>query len=269
MSDVVIAIILGIVEGVTEFLPISSTGHLIVVGNLLGFTGEKAATFEIVIQLGAILAVVWLYRTRILSLLTARQQPGFGGPRGIALLAVTTLPALILGVLLHSTIKSRLFTPLTVAIGLGLGGIAILLVERRLPKPRVNGLDELRWPQALAIGLFQCLALWPGVSRSGATIVGAMLVRVKRATAAEYSFLSAIPVMGAATVYDLYKSLNLLSVSDIPIFAIGMVTAFVAALIAVTGFVRLLGRVTLTPFGWYRIVAAVLVLVLLRGAQIA
>ncbi|MGI8482964.1 MAG: undecaprenyl-diphosphate phosphatase [Thermomicrobiales bacterium] len=265
MVDLMIAVVLGLVEGLTEFIPVSSTGHLIVAGHLLGFTGAKADTFEVVIQLGAILAVVVHYRQRLLDLATLRPSTGFGGRHGVGLLALTTLPALVFGALAHDFIKAHLFSPVTVAIGLGLGGVAILLVERFHPVPRYCGLDALRWQEALAVGLFQCLALWPGVSRSAATILGGMLGGVARKTAAEYSFLAAVPVIAAATILDLYQSRGLLALSDLPTFAVGFVVAFVSAWIALRFFLRLLATMTLRPFGWYRIVAAFVLLAVLWG----
>ncbi len=260
MIELFHAVILGLVEGLTEFIPVSSTGHLIVVGHLLGFEGPKASTFEIFIQAGAILAVVFLYRERFLRLCTWEKAEGFSGLHGATLLALTTLPALLFGAAAHSAIKQYLFTPFTVAIGLGMGGAGILVVERFCPKVRKSGLDSLRWRDALAIGLFQCLAMWPGVSRSASTIVGGMIVRVERKTAAEYSFLAAVPVMFAATALDLYKSLPFLHASDIPMFSVGFVVSFIAAWFAVESFLHLLGSHTLKPFGWYRIGVAPLIL---------
>ncbi len=263
MPELLIALILGLVEGLTEFIPVSSTGHLIVVGHLLGFTGAKADTFEVVIQLGAILAVVVHYRRRLLDLATLRPSTGFNGRHGVWLLALTTLPALIFGALAHGFIKAHLFSPATVAIGLGVGGVAILLVERFHPVPRRCGLDALRWQDALIVGLFQCLALWPGVSRSAATILGGMLGGVGRTTAVEYSFLAAIPVIAAATALDLYQSRGLLVLADLPTFAVGFLVAFASAWVALRFFLRLLATTTLRPFGWYRLGAALVLLVIL------
>lgn len=253
-------ILLGLIEGVTEFLPISSTGHLIIAGHLFSFTGEKAATFEIFIQLGAILAVVFLYKERFLGLLQIRKREGFHGRRGILLLLLTTVPALFFGALLHGTIKEHLFTPMTVALGLGLGGMVILLAEKRLPPEKTSSLDELSWRQAFLIGFFQCIALWPGISRSAATILGGMFLGVQRKAAAEYSFLAAVPVLAAATVLDLYKSLPFLSRNDISSFALGFIVAFFSAWLAIKLFIRILSSHTLIPFGWYRIMLAFLVL---------
>ena len=181
-----LAILIGILEGVTEFIPVSSTGHMIIAGHLLGFTGPRADAFEIFIQLGAILAVVGLYRDRFLALLPGRAGPsqgnvagttgpGLAGWRGLGLLALTTLPALVAGKAAHHYIKDHLFNPITVAMGLAIGGVGLILVERFRPTARKTGLDSLGWKDALWVGLFQCLALWPGMSRSGSTIIGGML----------------------------------------------------------------------------------------------
>jgi len=262
------ALILGLVEGLTEFIPVSSTGHLILVGRLLGFEGERAATFEIFIQLGAILAVVLLYKERFWRLLDFRKVVGLAGWRGLGLIGLTTFPALLVGVVAYPIIKERLFTPVTAAIGLGIGGLAILIVEGRMAsngseKVHKAGLDSLTFRDALLVGLFQCLALWPGISRAAATILGGMLIGLERKTAVEYSFLIAVPALCAAAFYDLYKSLEILQPSDIPVFAIGFLTAFLSAWIAIKLFLRFLGSHTLIPFGWYRIALAVLVLLIL------
>lgn len=263
--DVVTALVLGIVEGLTEFLPISSTGHLILVGEVLGFTGDKAATFDVFIQLGAILAVVVLYRRRFVGLLDMN-KPGLAGKRGLQMLAATTAPALVAGFLLHGIIKDYLFNPMSVAIGLLVGGIALILVERLHKSGKGIDIDHISTAQALKIGCFQTLALAPGVSRSGATIVGGRLLGLSRQAAVEYSFLAAVPVMIAAVSYDLYKSLPHLQASDFGMFAVGFVAAFVSALLAITFFVKLVARFSLEPFGWYRIGLAVLTLVILVGA---
>jgi undecaprenyl-diphosphatase len=259
MEIVWIILLLGLVEGLTEFIPVSSTGHLIVAGQLLGFEGVKAATFEIFIQLGAILAVVVHQRHRFLGLVRPQGQGGFTGARGILLLAITTAPALVAGFLLHGLIKERLFGPGTVSIALLAGGVGILLVERFRPPTRIDEVDDLTWREALLVGLFQCLAMWPGVSRSAATIVGGLLCGVARRTAAMYSFLAAVPIMVAATLYDLIRSWSLLAASDIVPFALGFFVAFASAWAAVEFFLSLLGRFTLRPFAWYRIAVAPLI----------
>lgn len=264
MTTLLSAVLLGVIEGLTEFIPVSSTGHLILAGHLLGWQGAPAATFEIFIQLGAILAVVLLYKERFLGLLTREQSQGLRGYHGLLLLALTTLPALMIGAATHGYIKRHLFNPTTVAIGLGVGGVAIIVLERLLsPVGRRVGLDALRWHHALAIGFFQCLSLWPGISRAAATILGAMLVGLERKTAIEYSFLAAVPVLCAATVFDLLKSLDVLQLTDIPVFAIGFVCAFLSAFVAIRYFLRLLNSYTLAPFGWYRIAIAFMVFLFL------
>lgn len=263
MSEWMKAVLLGLVEGLTEFIPVSSTGHLIITGDLLAFKGNATATFEIFIQLGAILAVVFLYKERFIGLLDFKKKTGLSGMNGLLLLFVTTLPALIVGFFVHSYIKAYLFNPFTVALGLGVGGLIMIVAEHKLPSPKIKKVDELKIRDALWVGLFQTLAMWPGVSRSGATMVGGMMVGIERKTAAEYSFLAAVPVMCAATIYDLYKSRAFLSASDIPIFSIGFVVSFVSAWFAVKFFIRLLGKYTLKPFGWYRIGMALLILVFL------
>ena len=256
MGIVWIAILLGIVEGLTEFIPVSSTGHLIVVGRLLGFEGEVAATFEIVIQLGAILAVVVHQRHRFLALLRPAGVEGFAGLRGVRLLVITTIPALIAGALLHGLIKEHLFGPVTVSMALLVGGVGILVAERLRPPTRIHDVDGLTPRVALMIGLFQCLSLWPGVSRSAATISGGLLGGVDRRAAATYSFLAAVPVMMAATLYDLLRSWTLLTTDDIVPFLVGFVVSFIFAWAAVRFFLALLGRFTLRPFAWYRIAIA-------------
>jgi undecaprenyl-diphosphatase len=263
MVELFYAVILGIVEGLTEFIPVSSTGHLIVVGHLLGFEGSKAATFEIFIQLGAILAVVFLYKERFLRLCSFRMTAGFTGRRGIILLGLTTLPALLFGAVTHRFIKVYLFTPATVALGLGIGGVAILVVERFLPRVKKSGLDALNYGDAVAVGFSQCLALWPGMSRSACTIVGGMGVGIARETAAQYSFLAAVPIMFAATALDLFKSLPILQGSDVPMFGIGFGVSFIFAWLAIKFFLRFLGSHTLNPFGWYRIIVALAILLIL------
>jgi undecaprenyl-diphosphatase len=255
-----IAILIGIVEGLTEFIPVSSTGHMIIVGHLLGFTGPRADAFEVFIQLGAILAVVGLYRQRFLALLPDRStQGGFSGWRGLGLLALTTLPALVAGKLAHHYIKEHLFSPLTVAAGLAVGGLGLILVEYFRPKTRKTGLDTVSWKEAFWIGIFQCLSLWPGMSRSGSTIIGGMLFGLDRKTTAEYSFLAAVPIMFAATGYDLYKSRAFLNAGDAPLFALGFIVSLVSAWFAIRFFIRFLAKHTLIGFGVYRLALAAVV----------
>lgn len=256
MDNLFTALILSIVEGLTEFLPVSSSGHLILVGDLLNFSGEKAATFEVVIQLGAIMAVVVLYWKRFWGLVRPQPYVRFAGMRGIMLLVLTSLPASVLGLLLHSTIKTYLFRPATVLIALVVGAVMMIVVERRKFKPSCITLDDMTPKLALGIGCFQCLALWPGFSRSASTIMGGMLLGGKRSLAAEYSFIAAVPIMVAATGYDMLKSWHLFSAADIPFFAVGMIGSFLSALLAVKVFIALMGRVTLVPFAVYRLLIA-------------
>ncbi|GAB7080609.1 undecaprenyl-diphosphate phosphatase [Megalodesulfovibrio paquesii] len=260
METALTALILGIVEGLTEFLPVSSTGHLILAGNLLGYTGPRADTFEVIIQLGAILAVVVIYRERFWGLLVPQAGQAFGGIRGMWLLFLTCLPAVIVGLLAHGAIKEHLFGPKTVAMALGVGALAILWVESRQRRSRYRTLDDLTPMLALGVGLFQCLALWPGFSRAAATIMGGMILGADRKTAAQYSFIAAVPIMFAATGYDLYKSWSILDASWFQFLAIGFVVSFVSAWLAVKGFITLLGAITLRPFAWYRLALAPIVL---------
>jgi len=256
-----VAIILGVVEGLTEFLPVSSTGHLIIAGHLLGFVGEKAASFEVAIQLGAILSVVLLYWRRFLALVPTG-NPSIGatstlkGLPGILRIGVATFPALAVGFVARHAIKERLFTPTTVTAALFVGGIAILLVEKLLPQRRRDSLDSITLSQAFGVGLFQVLALWPGTSRSAATIVGGMILGLERKAAAEFSFLIAVPIMVIATGYEMIKMRNTFAAQDLAQFAVGFVVSFIVALLAVKAFVTFLSRGSLTPFAWYRIVAA-------------
>ncbi len=263
LTEIITAIVLGIVEGLTEFLPVSSTGHLIVVGSLLNFEGARASTFEVFIQLGAILAVVILFWDRFIHLLDFKRKEGFAGLRGIGLLVVTSVPALTIAALGYDFIKEQLFSPLTVAIGLGIGGIAIIIVEKVLKGSTHTGLDSITWTDALVIGLFQILALWPGVSRSAATILSGMGRGLDRRTSAEYSFFAAVPALAAAALYDLYKNIGALQSSDILIFGLGFVVAFVSAWLAVKFFLKLVSTNNLIPFGWYRILVAVVILLVL------
>jgi undecaprenyl-diphosphatase len=253
------AFILGIVEGATEFLPVSSTGHLIIVGDLLDFNDGKGKVFEIVIQLGAILAVCWEFRGR-LGGVAANLGHDAGARRFVLNLAIAFLPAALLGLALHGHIKEYLFTPLTVALALILGGFAILFIERRAPAAHTESVDGISFKQALQVGCAQALALIPGVSRSGATIMGGMVFGLSRKTATEFSFFLAIPIMFAATGYDLLKSRDLLAWADLPMFAIGFVTAFFSALIAVKILLRYVAGHDFRVFAWYRIALGIVVL---------
>ncbi len=253
MHAYLIAIIMGIVEGLTEFLPVSSTGHLILAGDLLHFTGAEAKSFEIFIQLGAILAIVVLYRRKLWEM-AFHWKPDGNRPGTITPwhIAVAMVPAVVFGFVLYHPIKNYLFSPLTVLIGLVVGGIYILFAEK-FERPVIAGkLDNITFPQALCIGLFQCLALWPGFSRSGATIAGALLIGVGLRAAADFSFILAVPMMIGATGLDLYESANVLNRNDTAIFAVGFVVSFLVAWLTVAMFLKVLEKVRLSPFAWYR-----------------
>ncbi|HZI93019.1 MAG TPA: undecaprenyl-diphosphate phosphatase [Patescibacteria group bacterium] len=254
-----IAILLGLVEGITEFLPVSSTGHLILVGHLLGYTGEEASVFEIVIQLGAILAVVWEYRKHLFEVGTRvlTDRASFGLVRNLALAFV---PAALVGFLFHHAIKERLFSPVTVACALVAGGIVMLAIEWARPSSSVSSIMEIPWTRALWVGLAQVLSLFPGVSRAAATILGGMTVGLDRRTATEFSFYLAIPTMLAATGYELLKSWSQLTTSALGYLAVGFVVAFLSALLAVRVFIRYVARHDLKPFAWYRIALGTVVL---------
>jgi len=257
------ALLIGVVEGLTEFLPVSSTGHIILAEEVLHFQGPPGKVFEIVIQLGAILAVCLLYRAKIWTTVEGVLQRDKRAIRFATAIAVAFLPAAIVGVAAHKYIKSVLFSPWVVAIALIVGGIAILLIERFAQRPRIKTLDDVDLKTALYIGLCQCLAMIPGVSRAGATIMGARAFRVDRATAAEFSFFLAMPTMLGATVYDLYKNWSSLSWEHGGIIALGFVAAFLSAMLVVRAFVRFISRHGFTVFAWYRIAVGALALTLL------
>lgn len=262
------AILLGIVEGLTEFIPVSSTGHLILFGNALGFKGNTAASFEIFIQLGAILAVVVLYFKDFQGLLDFRgigdTAHSFSGLHGLLKLFLACLPAFVLGALAHDFIKEKLFSSFSVAIALIAGGLIMLMIEsgNKTAQQQTTQLANISPMQALKVGFFQCISLWPGISRSGATIVGGMLCGLERKLAAQFSFLVAVPVMSAAVLYDLLKSSAVLTREDMLVFATGFVVSFVTALFAIKFFISLLNRMTLKPFAYYRIALGILVLAL-------
>ncbi|HUQ27511.1 MAG TPA: undecaprenyl-diphosphate phosphatase [Usitatibacter sp.] len=256
------ALILGVVEGLTEFLPVSSTGHLILVSDLLGLNDEKGKVFDIVIQLGAILAVVWEYRARF-----ARAFSGIASDpvqqRFALNLFVAFLPAAIVGLAFQKQIKEFLFYPKPVAIALIVGALVIFAVEhwyKRHGAPRVNGVDEMTWVDALKVGLAQCFSLIPGTSRSGATIMGGMLFGLSRQVATEFSFFLAVPIMFAATGYQLLKYRALLTADDVGVFAVGFVVSFVFALIAVKALIRYVAHHDFNAFAWYRIALGAVVL---------
>ncbi len=256
-------VLIGVVEGLTEFLPVSSTGHIILAEELLHFQGPPGKVFEIVIQLGAILAVCFLYRQKLWTTglgVLRREKPAL---RFAATIVVAFLPAAIVGVMAHKYIKTVLFNPWVVAVALIVGGVAILVIERFAQRPRIKTVDEVDLKTAFLIGLCQCLAMVPGVSRAGSTIMGARVFRVDRAAAAEFSFFLAIPTMIGATVYDLYKNWSILSWDHGVVIALGFVAAFVSAALVVGAFVRFISRHGFAVFAWYRIAIGALALSLL------
>ena len=261
--DLLVAAILGLVEGLTEFLPVSSTGHLIVAGSLLNFTGERAKLFEIVIQAGAIVAVCWEYRARLFAV--ARGLPRERAAQRFVLnLLIAFLPAALLGLAFAGAIKARLFAPVPVAAAFIAGALVILWAERRQrARPdsvRIRSVDELSWTDALKIGCAQAFALIPGTSRSGATIIGGMLFGLSRQAATEFSFFLAIPTLFAATGYDLVKNRHLLSTGDLSMIAVGFAVAFVSAFFTIRALLRYVAHHDFVPFAWYRIAFGLLIL---------
>ena len=258
-----IALLLGLVEGVTEFLPISSTGHLILVGRLCGLTGARAEVFEIFIQLGAVVAVVVEYRVRLLAV--ARGLVGSSAERSFATsVAVAFLPAVGIGLATHHWISEHLFGPRTVAAALIAGAVAILVIERWKPAPTIDRADRVDPARAALIGLAQCVSLWPGFSRSAATILGGLLCGLERKAATEFSFFLAIPTLGAATVYDLWKKHDALVPGDLVWLLFATAISFVVAWASIRWLLRFVATHDLTPFAWYRIVLGILVLIALR-----
>jgi undecaprenyl-diphosphatase len=250
MKDLVNALVLGIVEGLTEFLPISSTGHLILAADLLDATGERWTVFNLVIQTGAMLAVVWEYRARFFRV----------DPKLYTNLIVAFIPAAVLGFLFSSPIKQHLFHAVPVAIAFIVGGLIIFFVEKRKPFVRVENAGDMTWLDALKVGFAQCFALIPGTSRSGATIIGGMLFGLSRKAATEFSFFLAVPTLIAAGAYDLWKNWGLFAATDLPMFGVGLVTSFVCAFVVIRWLIRYVATHDFKPFAWYRIVFGALVL---------
>jgi undecaprenyl-diphosphatase len=256
-------LLIGVVEGLTEFLPVSSTGHIILAEEILHFEGPPGKVFEIVIQLGAILAICFLYRAKIwktVSGVLRRERPAL---MFAAAIIVAFLPAAVVGVSAHKYIKSVLFDPRVVAVALIVGGIIILIIERFAPRPRIKSVEEVELKTALYIGIAQCLAMIPGVSRAGATIMSARVFRVDRASAAEFSFFLAIPTMIGASVFDLYKNWSTLNWSGSGVISLGFVAAFISAALVVGPFVRFISRHGFAVFAWYRIVLGAVALALI------
>jgi undecaprenyl-diphosphatase len=258
MLQIFIAIILGIVEGLTEFLPISSTGHLIIVNHFLGFSGEFANAFDIIIQLGAILAVVVYFRKKILSFGNAKERAKTFDIYKKVIVAV--IPAIIIGALLGGKIQDALFNPLTVAVMLIIGGILILLIERKQIKSKIDSISSLTYKTAFFIGLIQCLALIPGTSRSAATIIGAILLGASRLVATEFSFYLAIPTIVAASAYSMLKLGVTLTKSDMIFLAVGLIVSFLVAFAVIAWLMNYIKKHDFKGFGYYRIVLGVIIL---------
>jgi undecaprenyl-diphosphatase len=247
------AVVLGLVEGITEFIPVSSTGHLILVQNWLGFQGPKENAFIIFIQLGAILAVLWMYRAKFIHVVrTLHTSPT---SRMLAVnLVIATIPAVVIGLPTEDWIEARLFKPFPVAVALVAGGIAILLIERRFRTPTVESVDDIPLKKALGVGVFQVLAiLFPGISRSGATIMGGLSLGLSRTAATEFSFFLAIPAMLGASIIKLAKVRDIVTVGDLPLFGVGFVVAFISALIVIRGLIKFVSSNSFAGFAWYRI----------------
>ncbi|GGE69966.1 undecaprenyl-diphosphate phosphatase [Priestia taiwanensis] len=258
MADWLIGIIMGIVEGLTEFLPVSSTGHLILTAEILNFQDDpRASIFEVVIQLGSILAVVVVFWKRLWSIVGVKTEGYKSSRLNVLHIILGGIPAIVVGLLLHDWIKANLFSMETVLVSLVAGGILMIAAEV-LPKgPKIESLDDMTYKQAFTIGLFQVLALWPGFSRSGSTMSGGMFAGVSRKTAAEFSFILAVPMMVGASGLDIVKNLDKLSTADLTLFASGFVTAFIVAMFAIFGFLKLLESVKLTTFAIYRFILAI------------
>lgn len=253
------AFILGVVEGLTEFLPVSSTGHQIIVADLIDFRGERAIAFNIIIQLAAILAVMWEYRQRIFSVVVHLPRER-GAQRFTLNLLFAFIPAALVGLLFSSQIHHYLFNPITVAAALVIGGVIILWAERRVHVVTAPSVDDMSWRHALKVGCCQCLALIPGTSRSAATIIGGLLFGLSRQAATEFSFFLAMPTMVAAALYSGYKYRELFQPADLPVFAVGFVTSFIFAMIAVRALLKFIAHHGYAVFAWYRIAFGLLIL---------
>lgn len=254
------AFVLGVVEGLTEFLPISSTGHQIIVADLLNFSGERAIAFNVIIQLAAILAVIWEYRQKVLSIVlgVATEPEAQQFTRN---LIIAFIPAALIGLLLSDLIHHYLFNPITVAVALVVGGLVMLWAERRTHVVDAQEVDEMTWKHALKIGCAQCLALIPGTSRSASTIIGGLLFGLSRKAATEFSFFLAMPTMVAAAVYSAWKYRHLFQPSDLPVFAVGFVTSFFCAMLTVRALLKFISQHSYALFAWYRIAFGLLILI--------
>lgn len=277
LNEYVSSALLGLIQGLTEFLPVSSSGHLIIANHALGLVSERMHVFDVAIQFGSILAVVLLYRRRFIGLVLPDKTKRFSGLRGLYLLFLTSLPASLAGLFLHDYIMRHLFNPISVAAALAVGALFILATERGYslklkraekgegngktgePESFVSSLDAISPGLALGIGCFQCLSLWPGFSRSTSTIMGGLALGADRSTAAEYSFIAAVPILTAASAYSLLKGMSHLTSADMPFFLIGMLMAFLSALVAIKAFIGFVSRFSFRPFAWYRLAVAPLI----------
>ena len=257
MSDIVTAVLIGIVEGLTEFLPVSSTGHMILVGHLIGYDDEASKVFEVFIQLGAILAVVFFYRDKFARFL---KPEGWDVKQGMSVwhVAAGLVPVMLIAYVARKPIKMYLFSPKTVIVGLILGGLLMLAAEKMGPRKTVKDVMDISLKKAAIIGAWQILSLWPGFSRSGSTLSGALFLGVERKAAADYSFIIAVPLMFVACFYELFKSWGTLSGKDLDMLAIGFVTAFIVSYFAVAWFLKFLNKSSLAAFAYYRFIIAVI-----------
>ncbi len=267
--DLLSVIFLGVVEGITEFIPVSSTGHLILFGAAIGFKDEAAVTFKIFIQLGAIMAVLFLYYERFFKLfdfsggIKFKGDKGFKGAQGMLKIFLACLPAFIIGPLVHAKITAYLFDSAPVALALIFGGVVMITLDSWKPKTSVNSLENLSYLQSFGVGVFQCLALWPGMSRSGSTIIGGMLLGLGKKVAAEFSFLVAVPIMAAAVTFDLWKNWAILNDSHLTPFLLGFAVSMVTGVFAIKLLLKVLDRYSLRPFGYYRVLLGFAVIAML------
>jgi len=253
------AVIVGLVEGATEFIPVSSTGHILIVQNWLGMTGEKWYAFGIFIQLGAILAVIWMYRQKIWDVLRTWRDPK--SRRLMINLVIASIPAAVIGLPTNDWVEANLSGVLTIAAALVVGGIAILLVERYFQKPTIDSVDDIPYSKALWVGFFQVLAmLWPGISRSGATIMGGLGLGLSRTAATEFSFFMAIPAMLGASLIKMGDIMDVATVADVPVFATGFIVAFISALVVIRGLLAYVSKNDFKPFAWYRIAIGIVLI---------
>lgn len=259
MYEYFCAFIIGVIEGLTEYIPVSSTGHMIIVGHMLNFTGILADVFDVFIQLGAILSVIVVYRHKFVYMMNTHHWFKKTGP-SLLNLAIAMFPACTIGYFCHGVIKNKLFSPATVIIGLVIGGLFMILAEKLHKKFVITDVDRITSLDALKIGLFQCLSLWPGFSRSGSTIAGGLFLGISRKAAADFSFIMAVPLMFMACIYDLYKVAGQLSAHDFILLAIGFITSFIVAYASIIWFLRFLNKSTLTGFALYRFAVALVAL---------